>query len=372
MNSRERLLAVLRHQMPDRVPISTYELSGYNTLAFENNDPSYRRLMDAIRQFTDCTCMWDPPSDVVFLESAFPAELEGRKTREGDSTITRKTLHTPKGDLTQTLREIDNIHTVWEVEHWCKNIADVEKALSIPYQPASYDFSDYARIVAEVGDHGVIMSSPADPLWLACGLMDFGNYAIWAMTETEHFVRTIEIMHERNMENLRRMLACQVVDLYRICGPEFATPPYMPPELFVRFVQPYVTDMTTMLHEKGALVRVHSHGRINQALEPMMATGCDAIDPCEAPPDGDITLAEIKRRAGDRLCIFGNLELKLLETGTEDQVEAVVRQCMAEAKAGGNFVIMATASPINSPLSPKTEANYLRFFETALKTGMYD
>ena len=37
---RERLLAALKCQTPDRVPISTYELVGYNIAAWENQQPS--------------------------------------------------------------------------------------------------------------------------------------------------------------------------------------------------------------------------------------------------------------------------------------------------------------------------------------------
>jgi uroporphyrinogen-III decarboxylase len=237
--------------------------------------------------------------------------------------------------------------------------------------PLDYDASDYDRIAAEVGDHGVIMASLSDPLVIAGGLMSFGDYTVWAMTETDHFVRVLDILHERVMENLRRMLDVNVVDVYRICGPEYATPPYMPPALFERFVVPYVREMTDLLHERGAYVRLHSHGKIGRVLESILATGADGLDPCEGPPDGDITLAELKARVGDKLCLFGNLQLKLLETRTPDDVERAVIACMDAAKAGGGYVIMPTAAPINTPLSPQTEANYLRYIEAAHKYGRY-
>jgi len=49
MNSRERLLNVLEGNPTDRVPISTYELCGFNSNSFENNESSYRNLMEYIR-----------------------------------------------------------------------------------------------------------------------------------------------------------------------------------------------------------------------------------------------------------------------------------------------------------------------------------
>ena len=60
MNSRERLLKCIRHEPIDRVPISTYELVGWNNDAWENKEPSYRKLMNAIREYTDCVYMTDP------------------------------------------------------------------------------------------------------------------------------------------------------------------------------------------------------------------------------------------------------------------------------------------------------------------------
>jgi len=371
MNSRERILTALSCRAPDRVPISTYELVGYNSKAFENNDPSYACLMQAIRERTDCICMWDPGSNATFLASSFPAEMDVKEYREGNVTIQKRTLHTREGDLSQTTKVIDGVHTTWQTEHWCKSLDHVNAALSVPYEPLEYDTSDYARIKEEVGDHGIIMTSLADPLWLAADLMSFGNYTVWARTETEHFARIVAAMHERVMENLRRMLEVNMVDLYRICGPEYATPPFLPPEFFKRFVVPYVSEMVDLIHSKEARARFHCHGRIGQLLDMILQTGSDGIDPCEAPPDGDITLREVKKRIGKGMCIFGNLQLKLLEHGTGVNVENAVEECMASAKKGGGYVIMPTAAPIHSPLARKTEENYLRFIEAALEYGKY-
>jgi len=371
MTSRQRVLAALACEQPDRVPISTYELVGYNSRAFENNDPSYATLMDGIREKTDCLAMWGPGSDEKFLASAYTADMDLDEERVGNATIRHRTLHTPKGDLTHTAKNIDNVHTTWGTEHWCKSIEDVEKALSVPYEPATYDASDFGRITAEVGDGGIIMDSLADALWMAADLMEFGQFTVWALSETDHFARVVDLMHERNMENLRRRLNANVADLYRICGPEYATPPYLPPTFFERFVVPYVKDMVDLIKSRGSLARFHCHGKVGQVLEMIAETGAVAIDPCEAPPDGDIELADIKGRIGDRVCLCGNLQLKLLEHGSRDDVRQAVIDCMDAAKSGGGYIILPTAGPINIPLAKRTEQNYLTFIDTALEYGEY-
>ena len=157
MNSRERILAALACRVADRVPISTYELVGYNTRAWENAEPSYAMLMDDIREKTDCICMWNPGSDETSLATSEAVDLEEESRAEGATRVTRRVLHTPRGDLTQTTKVVDGVHTVWETERWCKSPHDVDVALSVPFEPLCYDASDYGRIRREVGDQGVIL-----------------------------------------------------------------------------------------------------------------------------------------------------------------------------------------------------------------------
>jgi len=371
MTSRERLISAILREKTDRVPVSTYELVGYNSRAFENKETSYKNLMDFIREKTDCVCMWDLNSNSRVAQSAYLAEINCRQIR-GDNYIERHlTLQTPNGDLTSTHRVYDNLYTTWQTERWCKTTEDVDKMLSIPYEPVQYDDSDYHRIQREVGERGIIMSGAADPAYLALELMEFGEATIWATTETDHFAKTVDEIHRRNMINLEKMLKCQTVDLYRICGPEYLTPPYLPPYYFERFVTPYLTEMIDMIHKYGGLVRIHSHGKINKVIDEILKCGADALDPCEGPPDGDITLSELKARTKDRLCLFGNIQLKMLEHASVSEIREIVRNCMDDAKEGGGYVIMPTAAPINVPLSPKTEENYRAFIETALEYGKY-
>ncbi len=377
--SRRRLLTALGGGTPDRVPINTYELAGRNSRDWYNQQPSYRGLMDYIRAHTDCVTNWNPrpatdryTCEERFLCSDFPVEIDSRTESAGQFQRTIRTCHTPKGDLRSVSQAAADVYTTWHVEHWCKSTADVDKALSVPYEPARYDASDLPRVRAELGDQGLIMASVGDPAYLAADLMSFQDYLMWAFEEPDHFARTVAMIAERVIENLRRQLDCCVLDFYRIVGPEYFTPPYLPPEVFRRFIVPHVTEMTRLIHSRGGKVRLHCHGRMGRVLDMILETGCDGIDPCEPPPDGDIALDELKRRCqGRSVSLWGNIELKLLEQATPAQVHAEVRKIMDQAKAGGGFILMPTAAPINLPLSAKTEANYKAFIDAGLEFGGY-
>ena len=99
LSARNRLLRVLDRQSIDRLPISTYELCGWNPDAWENHEPSYRGLMDLIRAKTEGITMWNPASDEVASLSAAPArwECERYTSDDGRFEVTESVLHTPQG-----------------------------------------------------------------------------------------------------------------------------------------------------------------------------------------------------------------------------------------------------------------------------------
>ncbi len=371
MNSRDRLLAAIACKKTDRVPISTYELCGYNSLSFENIQPSYAKLMQYIRDNTDAVTMWNPTSNEIIAQTAAVPDITVKEEREGKVTTYTKTLKIGGKELHQVLKVEDDIVTVWQVKHWCDDLDDVDAFMSLPYEPVCYNFSDYARISGETGDKGIIMLTLADPMCVAAELMSFADYTVWAMTEQEHFKKTLDKIHERNMQNFKRMMDMQAVDLYRIVGPEYCTPPYLPPYLFEEYVVPYVRDICDLIHSYGKKARIHSHGKISGVLDSMLKTGADAIDPAEDLPDGDICLKDVKKKLQGKMCVFGNIQLKMLEHCSEKEVRDYVDYCMESAKDGYGYVIMPTASPINIPLSAKTQDNYFAFIDQALKSGKY-
>jgi len=365
---RERLLAVLQGKMPDRVPVSTYELNAHHKDHFENHDPSYARLMRAIREMADEMLMTGTgglPNRAEKIETQTWTDAAG-------SRFTRQVWHTPKGDLTRLLREDPNVQTTWQIEHWCKTDEDLERVLSAPFEPTPVDRSFLLRQQRDLGDKGVLLVSIADPLCQAAELFSMADYTVFAFSEPRRFEYLLDVLFERIKLELSQTLATGIRDcVFRVVGAEYATPPYMPPELFARYVVPYDTHMNRAIRESGNYPRMHCHGRIGRVLDLIAATEPASLDPCEPPDQGDIELAEIKRRIGDRVCLMGNVELRDLEGATPQQVRQIVRRCMDQAKAGGRYVLMPTAAPINIPLAPRTEANYLAYLEAGREYGEY-
>lgn len=367
MTSRERLLALLQRKPLDRVPINTYELSDFGFMNWTLEEASYRKLMKEITERTDTLALWG--GSMPASPQEIPPDVE--QWQEGEFSVTRVTIHTPKGELSYVTKSTPTVKTTWTVEHLLKNEDDIAKYLSMPFYPMPINTSKFAALDAEIGDSGLVLCDTGDAIGWVAGMFEMGEFTIFAMTQPELIRALCEKKHEEVMHYLRGMLEAGCGPIYRIWGPEYCTPPYLPPSAFREFVLPYLHDMVDLIHKYGCYARVHSHGKIAQVLDMIVESGADATDPVEPPPDGDISLSEIKERYGDKLILFGNMELKYLEQETPAEIRQRVREIMEEGKPGGGMVLMPTAAPINVPLSPRTEENYLAFIEAGHEFGGY-
>lgn len=370
MTSKQRIQNTVFRKPTDRIPISMHELCPFEGSAyasFANKEPSYKDLLGFMRRNTDTIMQYR--ADVRYPELEKLTEV--RVEKNGIDTVYNYTLHTPKGDLFAKSLVKDNIHTVWKLEHYLKDASDIEKYMSLDLSML-VDNTPLFEKREELGDNGIVCPSIKDPLGRAGELFSMEDMLILAITEPDTFKSFLDFLWELCEYELRGVLKGDVRDImYRITGPEYATPPYLSDDYFPQLVTCYLKKMAVMINDAGAISRVHSHGKVRNALAEFAKTDVMCVDPIEPPPDGDIALEEIKKLYGSRFTILGNIELKMLETASEEQVIRTVKEVCEEGKPGGGFILMPTATPINVPLDKKTERNLITMIEAGLKYGVF-
>jgi uroporphyrinogen-III decarboxylase len=96
-------------------------------------------------------------------------------------------------------------------------------------------------------------------------------------------------------------------------------------------------------HARGLKIIIHSCGNIYQLLDLFVGWGFDGVHSLE--PTAGIDLAEVKRRVGDRMCVFGNLDIShVLSHGTREEVEEAVKYALRVAAQDGGFIMAMTNS----------------------------
>ncbi len=216
------------------------------------------------------------------------------------------------------------------------------------------------------------MISMADPLCVIADSFEFGRFMVYAMTETKEILKATESIFEHQKTQFNQTIKGGVKDMMvRIYGPEYATPPYLPPRLFPELVTKYLKYYCGEIKQAGGFPRIHSHGKIKDALPEFLKTDMMILEPIEPIPDGDISLSDVKDICGKNVCLMGNIELKDLENQSKSYINKLVKDIMNDAKGESGFIIMPTASPINNPLIKKTEENYYEFINASLEYGKY-
>ena len=109
------------------------------------------------------------------------------------------------------------------------------------------------------------------------------------------------------------------------------------------FFGPSLRRVADEAHERGLKIIIHSCGNIYQLLDLFVDWGFDGVHSLE--PTAGIDLAEVKRRVGDKMCIFGNLDIShVLSHGTRQEVEEAVKYALRVAAQDGGFVMAMTNS----------------------------
>ena len=360
-------MATLRGEAVDRPAVSFYGIGmkkrdpddpdEYNIY----NGPTWRPLIELAEEQTDIMRLtapkWTPsannPRDEFFKEETWT---------EGKSKFTRTTLTVAGRTMRQLWRRDAGIDTTWSLEHLLKDIDDVRAYLQLPEEVWNYDVDITALIEAEneLGDAGIAGVDTPDCLCMAAELFSMADYLIFAMTEPKLFHQLLQRMaicfHPATEQVAREFPG----KLWRIYGSEYASAPYLPPNLYEEFFIRYTEPMVRMIQKHGGYARIHSHGKLRGILPHLQKMQPDALDPVEPPHQGDMELIEVRQQCGKEIVLMGNIEICDVENLDPKEFEKKVAQGLREGTAGQGrgFVLLPSDSPYGREITPKAMKNY--------------
>jgi uroporphyrinogen decarboxylase len=127
------------------------------------------------------------------------------------------------------------------------------------------------------------------------------------------------------------------LDGFALCADYcFNTGPFLGPARFGEFVTPYLVQLVQGYRDLGFYVIKHTDGNIMPILDQLVEAKPHALHSLD--PQGGVDLAEVKRRVGDRLCLIGNVNCGLLDTGSPAEIEETVRTTLQQGMPGGGYI----------------------------------
>ncbi len=122
------------------------------------------------------------------------------------------------------------------------------------------------------------------------------------------------------------------------------------PEYWRQYFKPWVRAMIGECHKNNLPVIYHGCGNVNAIFEDFIEMGLDAYNPLEVKADMDAV--RLKRLYGDRIGYCGNNDIRLWETGDPDIIKRETLKKLNAAKNGG-FIFQSDHS-VSSDVSGKT------------------
>ena len=116
----------------------------------------------------------------------------------------------------------------------------------------------------------------------------------------------------------------------------FNVGPFLSPKMFSEFVTPYLHRLIEAHRENGAYVIKHTDGNIMPVLDQLVSCRPHALHSID--PQAKVSLAEVKKLIGDKVCLAGNVNCGLLQTGTDDEVKADIMRSLRDGMPGGGYI----------------------------------
>ncbi len=340
MNSLERVRTALHLGQPDRVPVIEFLI-----------DPAvYRAILPDARDQADFMDRMDM--------DAVACTPDWLKVREGpDDTFVDEwgVTYVSRGTEIVSHPVAGPVRSMEDARAW-----------EPPDPDAPHRLRTLRDLVARYkGERAIILHHRAEFMWAAY-VAGIDNLLAALLCEPEFACLLMDKVLEANMRVAQNAIRAGA-DVVVLADDYAHNPgPMMSPDVFRRYLLPRMTRMVQLIREEGALCIKHTDGNIHPLLDMLVSSGIHGLNPLE--PLAGMDLKTVKRMAGDRVCLVGNIDCgELLPHGSPEEVTDAVRQAIEDAAPGGGF-ILASSNSIHSSVDPR---NYAAMLEAARRFGAY-
>ncbi len=353
MTPRERLLAAIRHEEADRVPVSPrisyWLMEYYGNASFETYVRSTREFgYDAFWCAGDATPNYLPGySEQYELPGV---EVEQTKQPDGRCLLVRRTFHTPAGPLSDVTRvppprsEYGMGPNPIKLEHLVKSREDLERlTFLLPVLRAKFDA--VLQYEKALGDQGLVELNVLGPLEHQAGsargqenlMMDYYD-------DRAFFDAQLNLFHRRGLATTRAALEAGVRIIFGNWYWSSLSAGWSPKQ-FREIFLPKIKAHADLIHSYDGIYHYYDDGKCMTILPWLKEAGVDVFSTCTPPPVGDFDLARAKREVGDRICLKGYVDLLyVVKMGTPELIDRTVREAMEIAKPGGGFILGSSDS----------------------------
>jgi hypothetical protein len=326
MTPRERIVAVLRGETPDRIPFT-----------IKRPQPQRGEVERKLRNEGLAVCIEELP----FTTRRPNVEVIQREYWKNGRTHIAETLRTPVGEVTQA----------WIVEpgynsrHRAKfpvvrpeDYAVVEFIMRDEvYTPAMDAFCREERIL---GQDGLVFGGwlgPTPLLQMLWELLGTGTFCVDIVEHPREFKSLHDALFDKQRERVQLVAdsPALVAHLNENLSGEM-----IGPKRFREYVLPVYEEYRAILQPKGKLLAAHCDGLLKCVAEPLADSALDIIEAFCPFPNSDMTMAEARRQWPDKI-IWINFPSPL-HLEPPERMDGYVREILEAAAPCDRFLFGIT------------------------------
>ena len=125
----------------------------------------------------------------------------------------------------------------------------------------------------------------------------------------------------------------------------YNTGPFLSPAQFREYITPYLAKIIKNIRESGAYAIKHTDGDIMPILDQLAECEPHALHSLD--PMARVDIKEVKRLVGDKICLCGNVNCALMQTGTDEEVIASAEYALTHGKPNGGYIFSTSNVPFH-------------------------
>jgi len=190
-----------------------------------------------------------------------------------------------------------------------------------------------------IGDRHMIMTHGDGTFSIPDG-NEMYEFAYAIADEPEEMKQKALSMAEDAIEK-NKVLLDTGIDCVKLCADYcYNSGPFVSPAMFEEFIQPYLYKIIDETKKMGLYTIKHTDGNIMPILDQLAECRPHALHSID--PQAGVDIKVVKERIGDRICLCGNVNCGLMQTGTDEEVIESAAYCMTHAKPGGGYMFGAS------------------------------
>lgn len=177
------------------------------------------------------------------------------------------------------------------------------------------------------------------PISMLNEMFPMEDYMVYCLTNTEDMYTISEKVIAFEIKKAKLFLDKGADAILIADDMAFNAGVFLPPYIMEKNVYPFYKKMIKEIKAyKDVPVFLHSDGNLNSVMDDIVECGFDGLQSLQ--PSAGMDIARIKEKYGDKLCLWGNIDLDhILCFGTTDEVKADVRRTIDIASPGGGFIL---------------------------------